>query len=70
MTPTEQAVAGDFEKAKTILLLAEADMNKLTRNANDAAGTRLRKAMQELKSLTTTIRVNTQKAKNERKPAK
>ena len=40
-----------FEKIKELVASAEADVNKFDEKGNKAAGTRLRKALQEIKVL-------------------
>jgi len=45
-----------FEKVKEVLAAAEADAEKFYSAGNSAAGTRLRKAMQDLKTLAQDIR--------------
>ncbi len=45
-----------FAKLKDLLASAEADVEKFYTANNSAAGTRLRKAMQELKSLAQDVR--------------
>ena len=54
-----------FKKVKELITSIEADADKFYNNANNAAGTRVRKAMQDLKGLAQEIRneVNTLKAK-------
>jgi len=57
-------VAQGFSRLKEIIQEAEADMEKFTIKENDAAGTRLRKAMQDTKDVAQQIRIKTQEAKN------
>ena len=54
-----------FKKVKELITSIEADADKFYNNANNAAGTRVRKAMQDLKGLAQEIRneVTTLKAK-------
>lgn len=47
----------------------QSDFEKFYRDGNKAAGTRVRNAMQELKTLAQTIRTEVQAIKNEGKPA-
>ena len=54
----------NFEKMLTILNECEEDLTKFDEKGNNAAGTRLRKAMQEIKALAQEIRVDVQNRKN------
>ena len=53
-----------FNKLKAIVDGLEADFGKFYNDNNNAAGTRVRKGMQELKNLAQEIRVNVQDIKN------
>jgi len=53
-----------FEQLKQLVLDAEADVRKFEAG-NKAAGTRVRKAMQDLKNLAQEIRVEVQDKKNQ-----
>jgi len=53
-----------FEKVKEVLAAAEADAEKFYNSGNSAAGTRLRKAMQDLKTLAQEIRAEVTEKKN------
>jgi len=53
-----------FTEAKNLVASLEADADKFYNKANNAAGTRLRKGMQELKNLAQTIRLEVQGKKN------
>ncbi|MEY3249766.1 MAG: hypothetical protein RL742_1809 [Bacteroidota bacterium] len=55
-----------FEDIKKTIAEAEADVVKFD-NGNNAAGTRVRKAMQDLKTLATDLRKEVLDKKNERK---
>ena len=55
-----------FEDIKKTIAEAEADVVKFD-NGNNAAGTRVRKAMQDLKTLATDLRTEVLDKKNERK---
>lgn len=57
-------VAQSFSNLKTLIAETEDDMEKFTISDNDAAGTRLRKAMQSGKEIMQDIRVKVQEAKN------
>lgn len=46
----------NFQKVKELVASIEADAEKFYNKANSAAGTRLRKGLQELKVLATEIR--------------
>lgn len=45
-----------FEQLKALVALAEEDLRKFTEKGNRTAGTRLRKSMQEVKSIAQDIR--------------
>ena len=45
-----------FNEVKNIIASIEADVEKFVKSNNNAAGTRVRKAMQEVKNLTQDIR--------------
>jgi hypothetical protein len=53
-----------FNKLKELVMSAEGDFSKFYDKGNSAAGTRVRKAMQELKNMAQDIRVEVQKIKN------
>ncbi len=53
-----------IEKLEAVVAEARADAEKFYGKGNKAAGTRLRKAMQELKGLAQEIRVDVQNSKN------
>ncbi|MEM8901324.1 MAG: histone H1 [Bacteroidota bacterium] len=54
-----------YVKLKQIILDAEEDFSKFFEKDNKAAGTRARKAMQEVKNLAQEIRKDIQSMKNE-----
>ncbi|MEM9935426.1 MAG: histone H1 [Bacteroidota bacterium] len=54
-----------YTKLKQIILDAEEDFSKFFEKDNKAAGTRARKAMQEVKNLAQDIRKDIQSMKNE-----
>ena len=54
-----------FEQIKSLILSLEADFEKFYDKNNQAAGTRVRKGMQELKNLAQEIRTEVQNVKNE-----
>lgn len=54
-----------FEQIKNLVMSLEADFVKFYDKNNQAAGTRVRKGMQELKTLAQEIRVEVQESKNE-----
>lgn len=53
-----------FQDLKNLIASLEADADKFYTKANSAAGTRLRKGMQELKNLAQVIRAEVQELKN------
>lgn len=53
-----------FTKVKEVLASIEADAEKFYNAGNSAAGTRVRKAMQELKNLAQEIRTEVTEIKN------
>ena len=53
-----------YEKLKRLVLGLEDDFNKFYEKGNNAAGTRVRKGMQDLKVLAQDIRNNVQNIKN------
>jgi hypothetical protein len=54
-----------FNQLKQLVLDLEDDFSKFYDKGNKAAGTRVRKGMQELKNLSQDIRVEVQTMKNE-----
>ena len=55
-----------FDDLKGIVDNLEADFGKFYNDSNSAAGTRVRKGMQELKTLAQTIRLEVQDIKNKK----
>jgi hypothetical protein len=53
-----------FTEAKNLIESLEADADKFYNKANSAAGTRVRKGMQDLKNLAQAIRLEVQESKN------
>jgi hypothetical protein len=53
-----------FQDLKNLIASLEGDADKFYNKANSAAGTRLRKGMQELKNLAQEIRAQVQELKN------
>ena len=53
-----------FDELKDLVMSLEGDFQKFYDKGNQAAGTRVRKGMQELKNLSQTIRVEVQDIKN------
>lgn len=53
-----------FQEIKDLITALEADADKFYNKANNAAGTRLRKGMQDLKNLSQAIRLEVQDTKN------
>ena len=56
-----------FQKVKELIASAEADVKKFYDGGNAAAGTRVRKAMQDLKNLAQEIRSEVTEKKNSAK---
>ena len=54
-----------FEELKNLVMSLEEDFMKFYEKGNNAAGTRVRKGMQELKTLAQDIRVQVQDIKNQ-----
>jgi hypothetical protein len=54
-----------YEELKNLVLSLEADFSKFYEKGNAAAGTRVRKGMQELKNIAQEIRVEIQKMKGD-----
>ena len=53
-----------FNEIKDLVMSLEADFEKFYEKGNNAAGTRVRKGMQELKNIAQDIRVEVQDIKN------
>ena len=53
-----------FEQVKEMILALEGDFDKFYDKKNQAAGTRIRKGMQDLKSVAQEIRLEVQDIKN------
>jgi hypothetical protein len=53
-----------FDELRDLVMSLEADFQKFYDKGNQAAGTRVRKGMQELKNLAQEIRVEVQDIKN------
>lgn len=53
-----------FTEVKELVASLEADADKFYNKGNSAAGTRVRKGMQDLKNLAQAIRLEVQEAKN------
>lgn len=53
-----------FEALKQLIAEIEADVTKFYEKGNKSAGTRIRKAMQQVKATAQEIRVNVQETKN------
>ncbi|GIL24105.1 MAG: hypothetical protein BroJett042_26180 [Bacteroidota bacterium] len=56
-----------FEELKTIIAALEGDADKFYNKGNSAAGTRIRKGMQDLKNAAQAIRQEVQELKNKDK---
>lgn len=57
----------NFEKLKGLIASVEADADKFYNHANSAAGTRVRKGMQDMKNLASEIRKEVTELKNKAK---
>lgn len=55
-----------FEQIRDLVLGLEEDFDKFYGKKNQAAGTRVRKGMQELKNIAQEIRLDVQEIKNEK----
>ncbi len=55
-----------FDEIRDLVMSLEADFEKFYDKANQAAGTRVRKGMQDLKNLAQEIRIEVQNKKNEK----
>lgn len=53
-----------FDELRDLVMSLEGDFSKFYDKKNQAAGTRVRKGMQELKNLAQTIRTEVQEIKN------
>ena len=53
-----------FDKLQDVINDCQSDVTKFVENSNNAAGTRVRKAMQTIKSLAQEVRVEVQDQKN------
>ena len=53
-----------FEELKNLVMGLESDFEKFYEKGNNAAGTRVRKGMQDLKNMAQDIRVEVQEKKN------
>jgi hypothetical protein len=53
-----------FDELKKLVTALEADADKFYNKSNSAAGTRVRKGMQDLKNLAQEIRLEVQETKN------
>ena len=53
-----------FNEVKALVAALEADADKVYNKSNSAAGTRVRKGMQDLKNLAQSIRLEVQETKN------
>ncbi len=54
-----------FEEVKDLIASLEGDADKFYNKANSAAGTRIRKGMQDLKNLAQALRLEIQETKNQ-----
>ena len=58
-----------FDEVKNLVMSLEGDFEKFYEKNNQAAGTRVRKGMQDLKTLAQTIRSEVQDSKNKTEKA-
>lgn len=56
-----------YAQLKQLILTLEEDVSKFYEKSNQAAGTRVRKGMQEIKNLAQSMRVDVQEQKNSSK---
>jgi len=54
-----------FDELRDLVMSLEGDFQKFYDKGNQAAGTRVRKGMQDMKNLAQTIRIEVQNMKNE-----
>lgn len=54
-----------FDQIRDLVMALESDFQKFYEKENQAAGTRVRKGMQELKNLAQEIRIEVQEMKND-----
>ena len=66
-TDAPPATGSRVEQLQALVAAAEADFQKFSVEGNQAAGTRVRAAMQELKNFAQTVRSEVQSIKNEGK---
>ncbi len=59
-----------FEELKNLVMSLEADFSKFYEKNNQTAGTRIRKGMQDLKTMAQNIRVEIQEIKNKEEAKK
>jgi len=62
--PTKEKIMDKFKKVQEVIASVEADVTKFHDGGNAAAGTRVRKAMQDLKVLAQEIRAEVTEKKN------
>jgi hypothetical protein len=67
LAPYKNQIMEKFSKLKELLATVEADADKFYNAGNSAAGTRVRKAMQDLKVLAQDIRTEVTDKKNSAK---
>jgi flagellar biosynthesis/type III secretory pathway protein FliH len=67
-SPQAPAPVARFVELQQLIAGLQGDFEKFYRDGNKAAGTRVRNAMQELKTLAQAIRTEVQAIKNEGKP--
>lgn len=67
ITHKKKDIMEKFKKVQEVIASVEADITKFYENGNAAAGTRVRKAMQDLKVLAQEIRAEVTEKKNSEK---
>jgi hypothetical protein len=65
-TCEKERIMDRFQELQTLLMSVKEDFHKFYTEDNQAAGTRVRKGMQELKKLAQEIRLEVQEIKNSR----
>ena len=66
-TESETAAVGRYAELQALVAAMQADFVKFYKDGNKAAGTRVRNAMQELKTFAQTVRNEVSQIKNEGK---
>jgi hypothetical protein len=64
LTPKAKLYMEKYQQIRDLIVSSEGDFDKFYNKGNKAAGTRVRKAMQDLKELAQAIRIDVQGQKN------